>query len=135
MKRMMQLLVALPVFSLTLIVAMAHAQAQQAPAAPTPAKGSSDHHFVLSQQQIDEMKKEGDAYAATHPPPQPGNTTICYQTSKPYPDQYVCIPDTWWPDFPKPPEDGHCYSNPDNRTEVRCVPTREQLLQATQDGY
>jgi len=55
----------------------------------------------------------------------PGHTTECFPGAKP-----VCIPDTWWTQWPTEPQPGHCYSNPKNPSERRCVPTREQLMKA-----
>lgn len=61
--------------------------------------------------------------------PEPGHDTACYRARKDPPDQWVCIPDTWW-GKDKEPEYGHCYTNPKNPSEQRCVPTREQQMQA-----
>ena len=60
--------------------------------------------------------------------PEPGHDTACYRARKDPPDQWVCLPDTWVSNWP--PEDGHCYTNPKNPSEQRCVPTREQQIQA-----
>ncbi len=78
------------------------------------------------------MEKANEAQAVKYPyqKPQPGHDTACFRARKDPPNQWVCIPDTWWPNWPKQPEDGHCYSNPKNPSELRCVPTREQQMQA-----
>ena len=84
---------------------------------------------------IEAMEKAQDAQARQDPnyykKQEPGHTTMCFSDVNPKnPTHNVCIPDTWWTQWPTEPQPGHCYSNPDNRTEVRCVPTREQLMKA-----
>ena len=73
------------------------------------------------------MEKANETQAAKYPyqKPQPGGTNWCYQRN---PSKYVCIPDTWT--WPNQPQYGHCYTNPNNPSEQRCVPTREQLMKA-----
>ncbi len=66
----------------------------------------------------------------------PGHTTTCF--SDPYnpkdPTGNVCIPETWVANGGEP-QPGQCYSDPNDPSNRRCVPSLEQLRQATQDGY
>ena len=169
------------VVGLAMIVAMARAQAQEAPAqAPTPAKGCNpcisrnfDNWTAADEQRVE---ANGIRYCKAHPEqcqPHPAVSTRIDPKSFAeyvkaqqrqdaeavakdpgwlakhqshattcYPDHYnpknptgiVCIPDTWVANRGEP-QPGQCYTDPKDPTNRRCVPSRELLLKATQDGW
>ena len=163
MKRVMQLLVvALPVFSLTLILLAARTQAQQAAApAPAPAKGCNpcisrnfDNWTAADEQRV---TAQGMRYCKAHPekcdntPDQhwpvqlktvDGRNWTRSHYNECFPDHYnpknptgiICIPDTWVANGGEP-QPGQCYTDAKDPTNRRCVPSHEELLRATQDGW
>jgi len=80
--------------------------------------------FTLSQENLRAIEKASEERSREDPSyykkVELGHTTTCCHDPNAPPDKYVCIPDTWtggpMPDY------GHCYSNPGNHSEVRCMP-------------